>query len=201
MRHHRPGYADRLWARYDRVRHNDPAAPWLLPLKPRKLVGDGWADEAWRMWHQKEPRELLDQKYELPPEVVPVGKAKKIFYSSDKWEEDGDFYTYYHDFDSHPTVYVPETSSWAKYATGGKPIDVADTLEMSSLHDEVRLPMLAKTLELIAIVDDDDKSRRFRGHPPLCCTRDLKTIVIFAHDGPVIIRGGKMTITERGIVR
>jgi len=204
VKYRRPGYADRLRSTgttHDRLRHNDPAAPWLLPAKPRKLSGD-WVEEAWRMWHQKEPREVLDQEYELPSEVIPVGKAHKIFYSSDKWEEDGDFYTYYHDFDSHPTVYVSPTSSWAKYAIQGKPLDVADTLEMASLDDQVRLPMLAKTLELIAIVGDgEEKNRRFRGHPPLCCTRDLRTIVVFAADGPVIVRGGKMVVTERGIVR
>ena len=155
------------------------------------------------MWHQKEPRELLTQPYELPEDVVGVGQAKRIYYSSDKWEEDGDFYTYYHDFDSHPTVYVPSTWSWAKHTEEDAPtLDVVKTLNMRHVDDEVMLPMLAKTLELVVEFDEgEDKSRKFKGATPLCCARDLKTLVIFSTDGPVIIRGGKMVVTERGIVR
>lgn len=186
------------------MRHNDPAAPWLLPTRPRRGSAH-WAEDAWRMWHQKEPREVVEATYDFPEEVVPVGKAQRILYSSDKWEEDGDFYTYYHDFDSHPTVYAPSTSTWAKRANGSpraKPLDVARTLKMKHVDDELQLPLLAKTLELIIVDNDGDKqSRKFRGETPLCCTADLKTLVILASDGPIIVRGGQMVVTERGIVK
>lgn len=190
------------------MRHNDPAAPWLLPDRPRRNRA-GWAADAWRMWHQKEPREIVEATYDFPDEVVPVGKAQRILYSSDKWEEDGDFYTYFHDFDSHPTVYAPSTSAWAKKRANkgtkharGKALDVARTLKMAHVDDELQLPLLAKTLELIIVdVEGKKQSRKFRGDTPLCCTSDLKTLVILADDGPVIIRGGKMVVTERGIVK
>lgn len=182
--------------------NDDPVAPWLLPISDDsgKWSGDEWSEEAWRMWHQKEPRELLQQKYELPKKVFAVGEADRIYYSSDKWEDDGDFYTYYHDFDSRPTVYVPRKTSWGK-ASSNPSLDIVETLEMEHLNDAVRLPMLAKTLELVVEIDGEKKSRKFRGETPLCCTSDLKTLVIFASDGPIIIRGGKMVVTERGIVR
>jgi len=204
MRFPRPGYEARLLRHADaNVRQNDSeaseAAPWLR-AGARKRTKKNWTDETWRMWHQKEPRELLEKEYDLPKSVFAVGKATRIYYSSDKWEEDGDFYTYYHDFDSSPTVYVSKKTTWGKDATG-KALDVAKTLEMAHLHDQVRLPMLAKTLELIVDIDDEKETRKFRGDTPLCCTRDLKTLVIFASDGPIIIRGGKMVVTERGIVR
>jgi hypothetical protein len=160
------------------------------------------------MWHQKEPREIVEATYDFPDEVVPVGEAQRILYSSDKWEEDGDFYTYYHDFDSHPTVYAPSKSTWAKRANKGargtkaKPLDVARTLKMAHVDDELQLPLLAKTLELIVVdVDGKKQSRKFRGETPLCCTSDLKTLVILANDGPIIVRGGQMVVTERGIVK
>jgi hypothetical protein len=185
------------------MRANDPAAPWLLPTRPR-ASGEHWAEDAWRMWHQKEPREMVETTYDFPEEVVPVGKAQRILYSSDKWEEDGDFYTYFHDFDSHPMVYAPSTSSWAKKREnrGSRPLDVARTLKMEHVDDELQLPLLAKTLELI-IVDGEGKkqSRKFRGQTPLCCTSDLKTLLVLASDGPIIIRGGQMVVTERGIVK
>lgn len=186
------------------MRANDPAAPWLLSQRPRR--GKAWAEDAWRMWHQKEPREVVEATYDFPEEVVPVGKAQRILYSSDKWEEDGDFYTYFHDFDSHPTVYAPSKSAWAKKrankGTRAKPLDVAHTLKMAHVDDELQLPLLAKTLELI-IVDAEGKkqSRKFKGETPLCCTSDLKTLVVLASDGPIIIRGGQMVVTERGIVK
>lgn len=207
MRLPRPGYADRLRRGHHEapghgLRHNDPAAPWLLPAKPRALRAPDWAEEAWRMWHQKEPRELLRQPYELPDDLVAVGRADRIYYSSDKWEEDGDFYTYYHDFDSHPTVYVPETWAWTKHADeDADVVDVVETLEMQHADDEVMLPMLSKTLELVVEIEGDKQSRKFKGASPLCCTRDLRTLVIFSSSGPVIVRGGKMVVTERGIVR
>jgi hypothetical protein len=175
------------------MRRNDPAAPWLLP---RMNESGEWSEDAWRMWHQKEPRELLQQKYELPKKVYAVGEADRIYYSSDKWEEDGDFYTYYHDFESRPTVYIPQ-----KNGRGKDYLDVVETLEMEHINDSVRLPLLAKTLELIVDVDGEKESRKFRGNTPLCCTSDLKTLVVFAGDGPIIIRGGEMVVTERGIVR
>lgn len=185
------------------MRHNDPAAPWLLPSGPRH-GGAHWAEDAWRMWHQKEPRELVEATYDFPEELQPVGKAKRILYSSDKWEEDGDFYTYFHDFDSHPTVYAPSRSAWAKRANGAraKPLDVARALNVNHVDDPQQLPLLAKTLELIITdVDGKKQSRKFRGETPLCCTSDLKTLVILASDGPIIIRGGQMVVTERGIVK
>jgi hypothetical protein len=184
------------------VRQNDPAAPWLLASRPNGKKSKTWAADAWRMWHQKEPRELIEKTYDFPDEVVPVGKADRILYSSDKWEEDGDFYTYYHDFESHPTVYMPSTATWAKKRENkGKPLNVARTLGIKHVDDELSLPLLAKTMELIIECNGEKKSRKFRGDTHLCCTSDMKTLVILASDGPIIIRGGSMVVTERGILR
>lgn len=188
------------------MRQNDPAAPWLLPRLPRSSrARENWAAEAWRMWHQKEPREVVQATYDFPEELVPAGKAQRILYSSDKWEEDGDFYTYFHDFDSHPTVYAPSGSEWAKTRENrgrSSTLDVARALSVPDVNSQIHLPLLAKTMELIIVgLDGKKKSRKFRGETPLCCTSDLKTLLILASGGPIIIRGGKMVVTERGIVQ
>lgn len=188
------------------ARRNEAAVPWNQTKVPQGPVEDvdPWATDAWRMWHQKEPREIIPTSFKFPKKMVPVGKANRILYRSDKWEEDGDFYTYYHDFDSHPTVYTTEKSPLAKglRSNGEEKIDVADFLGMEHINAELSLPLLATTMELIITGEDGKKrTKKFRLEPPLCCTSDLKTLVILSDDIPIIIRGGKMVVTERGIVR
>lgn len=190
-----------------RLRRNDTEIPWAPRAKPpRGPVEDvdPWATEAWRMWHQKEPREIIPTEFKFPKTMILVGRADRILYRSDKWEEDGDFYTYYHDFDSHPEVYTTRNSPLAKSisARRNEEIDVADFLGMEHIDAELSLPLLATTMELILLDDQNKKkSKKFRPEPPLCCTSDLKTLVILFEGSPIIIRGGRMVVTERGIVR
>lgn len=187
-------------------RKNLTEVPWLPKIAPEGPIEDvdPWATEAWRMWHQKEPREIIPTSFKFPKKMVPVGKADRILYRSDKWEDDGDFYTYYHDFDSRPTVYTTDKSTLAAIRennTEGQ-IDVADFLGMEHINAELSLPLLATTMELVVIGEDGKRrTKKFRPEPPLCCTADLKTLLILADDIPIIIRGGKMVVTERGIVR
>lgn len=200
------------WATHWEAHHrrNDGAAamaaPWLKA--PRRASGpisdvDPWAIEAWRMWNQKEVRSVSPAEYDFPEVVVPVGKADRILYSADKWEEDGDFFTYYHDFDSHPFVYTEKGASMTKGISGkGKGIDVAQVFGVETVDDSWSVPVLAYALELIWTTPDGRKAKKkFKKDTIMSCAEDLKTLCILSEDAPVFIRGGSMVITERGIVR
>jgi len=193
-------------------------APWHKPAKKKDVFSDlhknkgifvpqerrNEAAKIWRMWHQKEPREVIPTTYDFPKTVFSVGTADRILYSSDKWEDDGDFYTYYHDFESHPSIYTTSASPLAHKDTrrNSDVVNVYEALGMERKDSQVTLPLLAKTLELKYIgPDGKKKSYKFKGKPPMCCAYDLKTLVILAEDAPIIIQGGNMVITERGIVR
>lgn len=192
-------------------------APWHAPVKKKDVFADLQKDtgifvqperraeaaKIWRMWHQKEPREVIPTTYDFPKTAFKVGTADRILYSSDKWEDDGDFYTYFHDFESHPSIYTTEYSPLAKGAKRNSDvIDVYAALSMERRNSQVTLPLLAQTMELKYIgPDGKKKSYKFKGKPPMCCAADLKTLVILAEEAPIIIQGGSMVITERGIIR
>jgi hypothetical protein len=192
-------------------------APWHTPVKKKDVFADLHKDtgifvqperraeaaKIWRMWHQKEPREVIPTTYDFPKTAFNVGTANRILYSSDKWEDDGDFYTYFHDFESHPSIYTTSHSPLAKgLRRNSDVIDVYEALSMERPDSQVTLPLLAMTMELKYIgPDGKKKSYKFKGKPPMCCAADLKTIVILAEEAPIIIQGGSMVITERGIIR
>lgn len=159
------------------------------------------AEDSWRMWHQKEPREHHEVFYNFPTHVFRVGTAETITYRSDKWEDDGKFFDYVHEFDSHPEVFMLEDKRQNPHA---KSVSVQKLLGTRDLKGELALPILAHTKELIISPDDAevDHCIRFSDGPLLCCTTDHLTLVIFSDKkGPIFIRGGKMKVTERGIVR
>ena len=196
----------------------DEVAPWHKPPRKRDIFADLYkrtgvtarpddidsAAKIWRMWHQKEPRKILSETYTFPKTAFEIGKADRILYSSDKWEDDGDFYTYYHDFDSHPEVYTTARSPLAEGLSRRNvdKIDVPATLGMEDVNSRMAFPILAKTMELkFTDLEGKKHSKKIKGRPWLCCAHDSRTIVILAKEAPIIIAGGQMVITERGIVR
>lgn len=159
------------------------------------------AEASWRMWHQKEPRELFETSYDFPEHVFCVGTAETVIYASDKWEKDGKFFDYVHEFDSRPEVFMADGQ---RRNPGAAPTSVKRLLGTRDLEGELALPILAKVKTLIISPPDDapDHYINFRDEPVMCCTADHKTVVIFSESkGPIFIRGGKMVVTERGIVR
>ncbi len=161
------------------------------------------AAATYRMWHQKHPDAVDEQDYHFPERISPIGFADAIIYKSDKWEDDGDFYEYHHEFDSHPEVFMegdvaPFPASRA--VSTARLLRVPDVRASTSTS----MPLLA-TVQTLVIAPFDGGPKHnlhFRNPPPLCCTTDKKTLVILSDTmGPIIISGGKMVITERGIVR
>ncbi len=149
---------------------------------------DSAADD-YVMWHQKEPQESFRVDVNFPKIVRVLGVADCITYASDKWEDDGDFHDYVHEFDSGPLIYSKEGQG-DEFA-----IDVEGDRE---------LPLLAYVKELIMLPvgGGAKKYLRFRSPPALCCTSDRKMLIIFTKKyGSLIVDGGKMHITERGIHR
>ena len=154
------------------------------------------------MWHQKEADEVLTPSYEFGDQAYCIGTIDQLWYSSDKWEENGNFCTYYHDFDSHPPVYCSEDSPLivpaAEYLRHKK---TTALLRVKSVNGEVPLTFLSYALELTVNYGKVKKRYRFRSEqPPVCGTPDNKTLVILAKAGPIYVRGGRMSITARGIV-
>lgn len=147
------------------------------------------------MWHQKPAREVLDiPDFTLPKRLTRLGIANRIVYDSDKWEDDGDFHLYQHEFVSKPEVFVAD-----RYGE----IDTRDFLDIDSLDGfELNWIVLAFVRELrVRIPEQRRKTNFVYGEPPImACNPELDTVVVL-HSELTFIRGGTMQITERGIVR
>lgn len=229
--HHDVDRRERYRTRHQRDRLDDPYAPgfwsmWVLwgesddletafadaVKRAKKILGESVrrnpgssslskAEASWRMWHQKEPRELHEVSYQFPSHVFCVGTAETIVYASDKWEKDGKFFDYVHEFDSRPEVFMVDGQ---RRNPAAPPSSVKKLLGTRDLEGELALPILGHVKEIIISPPDDapDHCIRFRDNPIMCCTADHKTVIVFSETkGPIFIRGGKMVVTERGIVR
>lgn len=152
------------------------------------------------MWHQKEVDTAYTKNVPFPSNMVCIGHAEEIVYLSDKWEDHANFYTYVHTFDSHPEVYADARNfHGAKTKSTSKLLGVRGT----GANDKLATPILARVSEF-TYVDHDGKSHvmRFDFPPLMLCSPDTEGLII-ASDvvGPLVVRGGQMEITERGIVK
>lgn len=155
------------------------------------------AEQVWRTWHQKNPRELHEVEYDFPEEVFSIGLAETIIYASDKWEDDGDFYDYVHEHETGAEVFT--TDGTGRRASVKSLLGTRQDLKTG----ELSLPMLGMVKELIVMPHDADAkhSLKFKEKPILSCSLDRKTLIIFSESkGPIFVRGGRMVVTERGIV-
>lgn len=156
------------------------------------------AESIHEMWHQKHPWTAKHRSYEFDRNgtgcVSPVGRAVEILYTSDKWEKNGDFWPYEHDFDSRPTVYT--------YWGPGQGTRVSSLLGVQDINSSWEMAILAYVKSVTVDVDGEHHRMSFAGKGPvMTCSSDLKTVVILAKGGPIFVRGGKMVVTERGIVK
>jgi len=165
------------------------------------------ASSIFELWHSKDPRDhirldLSGTKQDFPDFMVAVGTAVSIIYSSDKWEKDKNFFSYVHDFDSGPKVYFPEGDVDPPEELG-RPKKTTSFLGISSFKDPLVVAQLAFANELV--YRDKEGSEVVldfgKGKSQCLSSNDLKTLIILTPDGPLFIRGGKMRITERGIVK
>lgn len=162
------------------------------------------AEDLFREWHDKEPREFLRRNEPLldHEKFCCIGRGFSVLYESDKWEKDGEAYPYIHDFESRPGVWVVEEHCLPEERIG-KPVKTTTLLGLRTPKSALHVVQLAFAKELI--VEGKD-GRRFeldlgKNGSPMYSTLDKKALLIPTSNGPILVRGGKMVITSRGIVK
>jgi hypothetical protein len=172
-------------------------------LRPAKMQNFPHLDSAvanHEMWHQKKVEAVYQQNVPFPLKMACAGHAIEIVYLSDKWEEHADFYSYVHHFDTGPEVFVD-----AAMVEGGDVVATARLLGVKSVgaSDKLATPILGRVAEFTFRLHDGNPHALVFGFPPLMvCAPDREGLVILSTDlGPIVVRGGQMEITERGIVR
>jgi hypothetical protein len=176
--------------------------PRVNPAPSSRAVTN--ARKTWSMWHKKdEPRsertlsvKLLDEKH-----FVPIGKAEEILYASDKWEKDGDVHDYVHDFESHPKVFIPSSKARDGEAIGA-PKSTLSLLGVKARPNPLPAPQLA-TVQALSYRDanGDLVDVAVGRGAKLLSTPDKKGLIIVTSSGPILVRGGQMRVTARGIVK
>lgn len=150
---------------------------------------------AYRMWHQKHPTKVRQVTFDFPEQLPLLGTALRIVYWSDKWEDAGGYF-YEHDFDSRPPCYGEHHNR----SNPGRVHDTAKLLKTESVHDTMEFPILAEVQELsVDVPGEGVRTLQFRKPPLMLCTKDKRGVVVL-HKRPIVIRGGRMHVTERGIV-
>ncbi len=144
-------------------------------------------------WHQKPVKRFVEKQFTFPQNVFCAGRAVSIVYSSDKWEKDGDAFTYVHDFSSGPSLYrtTPKTGA-------GK--DTRKLLGVDDLNGLIPMVQLAHVLEIVVENSHKRWTIAFASRTPLMSLLDRKTLVIL-HRQPIFIKGGKMSVRAPGITK
>jgi len=183
------------------------------PIADNKKLGNlvKKASSAYSMWHQKHPKNVQEISVNWPKVVYCLGRAEEIIYRSDKWEKDNDFFTYQHFFDTRPYVYCAKDSIFKDLLLEGsrknpgklpRKRSVSRLLNVKDLDkDVVVAPNLATTEELTITANDGSVKQFNLQGPSLCCTLDMRTLIICMKDDLLFINGGAMKVTERGIVK
>lgn len=160
-------------------------------------------EDIFREWHEKEPNRVTSKKVALldEPYFCCIGKAVEITYRSDKWEKNGDHHLYVHDFSSHPGVYLPQSHTTEDEQIG-RPVKTTSLLGSKASNGQLVVADLATAKELI-LRDKHNKEMELKlgnGSKLYSCP-DKKALLIITQNGPVIVRGGQMRVTARGIVK
>ncbi len=159
-----------------------------LDLVDNKALG------LYRMWNKKHPTRAFETTFNFPNEVGVLGNAMRIIYWSDKWQEDGEGDYYEHDFDSSPPVFCGSSEERVK--------NIDSILKVKNVNStQSSWAILAEVCELsLRLLDGGVKTFRFKKPPLMLSTADRKGLCILYRKEPIFIRGGRMRVTERGIV-
>jgi hypothetical protein len=160
-------------------------------------------EDIFRMWHEKEPRKNESLKVKLldEPHFAAIGKAVEITYRSDKWERDGDHHLYVHDFESRPKVYLP-ASHVSEDEQIGKPTKTSTLLGSKANNGRLVVAQLATAVDFTMFdKDNNEVALKLGNGSKMFSTPDKKGLLIITRSGPVIVRGGQMRVTARGIVK
>lgn len=171
-----------------------------LPASAKK------AGKHYKLWHQKQPESYKMASYTFPKKMTRLGRATNILYFSDKWEDDGKGYEYTHDFTSKPDVYASPglVKALGIAIENPKSTDTQRALKCSPDGD-IPMSFMALALEMTVDCDGEDMTIPFgKASASVWCLPDRKGVLIFVGESNpqcLIIRGGRMVVTERGIVR
>lgn len=160
-------------------------------------------EDIFREWHEKEPTGGVTKKVKLldEPYFCCVATAVEITYKSDKWEPDGKWHLYVHDFTSRPKVYLPQRHVEEDERIG-RPVKTATLLGSRGKIKKLVVADLATAKELIVRdKDNNEMELKLGNNAKLYSTPDKKALLIITSTGPVIVRGGEMRVTSRGIVK
>lgn len=155
------------------------------------------------MWHEKDVEGAYRKNVDFPPRMLCIGHAIEIVYLSDKWEKHADFFSYVHHFDSHPEVYADSERS--STVGSGRARSTSRLLGVESVDDDAKLatPILARVAEFtFSTVEGYPHVLRFDFPPLMLCSPDKEGLIILSDQmGPIVVKGGQMEITRRGIVK
>jgi hypothetical protein len=160
----------------------------------KRVEVDNRAVGLYRMWTKKNPGEVFAMDFNFPEVVGVLGKAMRIIYWSDKWEQDGDGFHYEHDFDSSPEVWCASADDRSR--------NIETLLRIRDVNDtESSWPVLGEVCELsLRLADGYVKNFRFKKPPVMTCSADQRCLCILYKREPIFIKGGRMKVTARGIV-
>lgn len=179
----------------------------LLILNPDEGPDSARAEKVYEMWHQKEPHNIQIRRpgVDLHDTMVCIGHAHNIVYRSGKWEQGRKTNDYVHHFDSKPKVWMLErvlSDEDYQASTGDK--SVAD-LVRSSLNADGQCAVADLATPISFGLDDgtsEGEDITIHSGARVYGAVDKKTVIIFDPTWKIIvIRGGKMTFDERGIVK
>jgi hypothetical protein len=158
------------------------------------VEGAATAVSVWKLFHKKDnPREFIEVKDPWPDAWGYAGKARTVYYASDKWQDDNEYDHYYHHHGANIRVWHPAGSHpW-----------LADEPKC-----EVEPPDDAAVLgKCIALdVERHDTGEVERATPSrealLVCSPDRRWLFVVDPAAGVVaaIHGEGLTVEARGIV-
>lgn len=167
---------------------------WCVALREEKVMSGNIDQDIYaaalmyETFNAKEPKRITQYKVDMPDIVAPCGKADYITYRSRKWKSGNKTDDYIHHFDTHPNVYTDDGDA-------GRPVKTASLLKWNEF--QMAAAVMGTCLELCV----DDMLYPLTGNPLLLCRGDTRTLVILEPSGVIFIKGGKMQVQARGIVR
>lgn len=180
---------------------SNPGTPRRNDASPRRR---NKADSIFREWHDKDPRKDIGpiKVKDLGVSTFAcVGKCEQIEYDSDKWEKDGELHSYYHDTTSKPGVWIPSTYAGEDERIG-RDKSTSSLLGAKPGKGALWLAQLAFCTSLTYKDKSGEKlGMEISGKSKMLSTPDKKGVLILTRKGPVIVHGGSMRVTPRGLVK
>lgn len=153
----------------------------------------GKGADRYRIFHDKEPRRVVEIHHPFPSKVGLAGNALSVLYRTDKWKKDGDDVDYKHVFDDGVKVYEP----WGEQSW----------LEPAELPREHRQPIALLGQCIGLFLERVDDGEVYEVHLPrardswLFAAPDGRMLYVYdpTEGFRAVIAGGRLTVEEEGI--